>query len=111
MANSRPGVITYFTTRAAIEKLTDEQAGKLYKATLAYAQDGTLPDFPNDLLLQILWDVIRPQIDADGITYTSKVESGNYAAYCKKAKRAGIEAVPYAVWVAFPPEDREKLLI
>ena len=110
MSKARPGVITYFSMRTAIEKLTDDQAGKLYKAILIYGQEGIEPNFYGDMALQLMWAVTKPQIDADGVTYTSKVESGNYAAYCKKAKRAGIAPIPYEVWVAFPAEDRNSLV-
>ena len=110
MAKTRPGVITYFSMRTAIEKLTNEQAGKLYKAILTYGQDGIEPDFCGDMALQLMWAVTKPQIDADGVTYTSKVESGNYAAYYKKAKRAGIDPISYDVWVSLSPENRDDLL-
>lgn len=111
MAKFRPGVITYFSMRTAIDRLTDDQAGKLYKAVLAYGQEGKEPPFGNDFALQLMWDVIKPQIDVDGENYTKKVESGSYAAYCKKAKKAGVSVVEYDVWVTLPPENRDDLLI
>lgn len=110
MAKKRPGVILYFSTRPAVSRLGKDQKADLLDAIYAYGEDGEIPNFGNDMNLQIVWDFIKQQIDADGLTYTSKIESGSYAAYCKKAKRAGIEPIPYEVWVAFPAEDRNSLL-
>jgi hypothetical protein len=110
MAKQRPGVILYFSTRPSVSRLSKDQKADLLDAIYAYGEDGEVPNFGNDLNLLIVWDFIKQQIDADGVTYTSKVESGNYAAYCKKAKQAGVDAVPYEVWVTFTPEGRAALL-
>lgn len=111
MTETRPGVILYFTTRTAVSRLSKEQKADLLDAIYVYGEDGEIPNFGNDLVLQVTWDFIKNQIDADYKNYTKKVQSGSYAAYCKKAKKAGKPAVEYDIWVTLDPENRDDLLL
>lgn len=106
-----PGVILYFTTRTSVSRLKKDQKADLLDAIYAYGEDGEIPNFGNDLNLQIVWDFIQHQIDCDYKNYTKKVQSGSYAAYCKKAKKAGMSVVDYDVWITLDPENRDDLLI
>lgn len=53
--------ILYTDQRAVIEKLTDEQAGKLIKAIYQYTEEGTMPEL--DTLLEIAIIPIKQNID------------------------------------------------
>ena len=72
--NGRPGVIIYFDISPCLNRLSDPQNGKLFKAILEYGQFGVAPEFGDDLGLSIAWDFIRPMIDRDNERYknTSK---------------------------------------
>lgn len=62
-----------------VEKLSDEQAGKLLKAVMRYQSDGTIPD-DLDPMTDIVFMVIKGHLDRDG---------EKYAEICKKRSEAG----------------------
>ena len=65
--------ILFFTEhRAAIDYLSDEDAGKLIKALFAYVDEGKLPDFNGPMMS--LFTVIRTQIDRSHEAYKAKCE-------------------------------------
>jgi uncharacterized phage protein (TIGR02220 family) len=55
-----------------IDQLSDAQAGRLFKAVFAYEEDGTVPDFSDDLALSITFSVIRKQLDYMDEQYDKK---------------------------------------
>ena len=42
---SKPGVMIYFNDARVVDKLTDQEAGKLFRGILQYAERGEIPDF------------------------------------------------------------------
>lgn len=65
--------ILFFTEhRAAIDYLSDEDAGKLIKALFEYVDEGKLPDFNGPMMS--LFTVIRTQIDRSHEAYKAKCE-------------------------------------
>ena len=73
--NSR--IILHLDNRFAINCLSDEKAGQLFKAILQYGYDGSLPDFPEDTM-QGLFAMYQVQIDRN---------KENYAETCERNKR------------------------
>lgn len=65
----RKGVMFYFEVCKSIERLRDEQAGRLFKAALQYASTGVLPDFNDDVALDVAWGFMQGKIDRDGERY------------------------------------------
>lgn len=65
--------ILFFTEhRAAIDYLSDEDAGKLIQALFAYVDEGKLPDFNGPMMS--IFTVIRTQIDRSHEAYKAKCE-------------------------------------
>ena len=65
-------ILLFTEHRAAIDYLSDEDAGKLIKALFAYVDEGLLPDFNGPMMS--LFMVIRTQIDRSHEAYKAKCE-------------------------------------
>ena len=65
-------ILLFTEHRAAIDYLSDEDAGKLIKALFAYVDEGKLPDFKGPMMS--LFTVIRTQIDRSHEAYKAKCE-------------------------------------
>lgn len=57
------GFFTYFHHDVVLDALSDEQAGRLYKALLHYGSTGELSDFSDDCALNIAFTLFRTEID------------------------------------------------
>ena len=110
MAKARPGVMLYFDIMVAMKRLKKEQKGDLFDAIMYYGRDGIEPDFHSDPFLQFAWDLIRPRVDADGISYQEKTNEGKYGAYKKKALNLGVAPISYATWCELDEQERKMLL-
>lgn len=71
---------TYIDNIDKLEMLSDEQAGRLYKALCKYASDGIKPDFSDDPLLSYAY-----------VDFAQKIERDfeRYAKTCEKRKECG----------------------
>ena len=65
-------ILLFTEHRAAIDYLSDEDAGKLIKALFAYVDENKLPDFNGPMMS--LFTVIRTQIDRSHEAYKAKFE-------------------------------------
>ena len=74
------GFFTYFHHEGALCKLSNEQAGLLYKALIHYGNTGELPDFADDTALQIAFTLFQAEID-----YNFE----RYQEVCEKCSEAG----------------------
>ena len=74
------GFFTYLHHSSVVDKLSDEQAGRLYKALLNYGDTGELSEFPDDQTLDIVYTVLRAEID---------VNFERYNEVCLKRSEAG----------------------
>ena len=81
----------------ALQKLGPSDAGKLFVAAMLYGRDGKAPVFESPVL-EIVWDLIRPAIDADGIKYGEKVLQKRYATFCREEKKNGREPIDFDTW-------------
>ena len=68
-------ILLFTEHRAAIDYLSDEDAGKLIKALFAYVDEGKLPDFNGPMMS--LFTVIRTQIDRSHEAYKAKCEKNS----------------------------------
>lgn len=89
----RPGVMLYFENRECVDALPDEDAGKLMKAILSYAQTGENPQFEG--VLNLVWLLLRPIIDRDGERYHTLSIQRAYASYCREQEKNGAAKIPY----------------
>ena len=74
------GFFTYFHHSALINHLTDEQAGRLYKALLMYGDEGELPDLDDDQACTLAFIILKGEIDRN---------FERYAETCEKRREAG----------------------
>lgn len=74
------GFFTYFHLSPIIAKLSDDQAGRLYKALLQYGDTGTITDFSDDLACDMVYTLMCGEID---------VNIERYNAICEKRSEAG----------------------
>ena len=63
-------VLLFMEIRDSIDFLTDEESGRLFKAILAYAEEGVIPDFQVPLMSVFL--LVKSQIDRGEEAYIEK---------------------------------------
>ncbi|MBR1555408.1 MAG: hypothetical protein IJ644_08465 [Oscillospiraceae bacterium] len=79
MADKKKSFILYLDRKKELDMLSDEQAGKIFKAVYQYAEDGTESEF-DELVLNVIFSVFRSQID---------MNAEKYAEICKKRAEYG----------------------
>ena len=86
------GFFTYFHHEAVLATLSDEQAGRLYKALLRYGNTGELPEFSGDSALNVAFTLFRTEIDYNFERYgeisEARSKAGKKSAESKKEKSA-----------------------
>jgi hypothetical protein len=92
----RPGFMLYFDTTPALDRLSDLEAGKLFKALLLYAQFGEVSVL--DGLAGFAFDLLRPRLDRDRQSYEDRCEKNRYTAYARETKRRGEEPMDFEGW-------------
>ena len=68
------GFFTYFHMSDVIGLLSDEQAGRLYKALMRYGDTGELPDLSDDLPLNMAFSLMKKEIDVNVERYNERCE-------------------------------------
>ena len=68
------GFFTYFHLCPVIGKLSDAQAGRLYKALLHYGDTGEITDFDDDQSLDMVFTLMRGEIDINFERYNEMCE-------------------------------------
>lgn len=98
---NRPGVMIYFdTVLPALNYLTDEQLGALFRALLLYASGGERPELDN--VTGLVFELIAPRIDKDWFRYVESCEQRRYAAYSREEKKRGMTPLSFAEWKLLP---------
>ena len=93
----RPGFMLYFDVSPALARVTDAEAGKLFKALFDYAQRGEVPSL--DGMAGFAFDFIRPRLDRDADSYAERCAKSKYAVLAREAKKTGEELPPFEVWI------------
>lgn len=101
----RPGVLLYWETFDALEKLVDGKAKMMLRAIRQYAQHGESPDFSEDPALEMAWTFMKPRIDADAERYEENSLKRRYAAYCREQRKAGDPPAEYESWLQMVSGD------
>ena len=82
--------------RSAMEPLTNEEAGSLFRAMLLYAENGTEPELSGNE--RYLWIVAKQHIDREAEAYAATVEAGREggrrSGESRKAHKPVREAAP-----------------
>lgn len=66
--------VLYKDSRIFVDKLNKEQRGDLLAAIFAYVCDGEIPDFYNDSITQMCFEIIRNYLDRDEKKYQEKCQ-------------------------------------
>ncbi len=74
------GFFTYFHLSTVIDKLSDAQAGRLYKALMRYGDTGEIADFGDDLACDMAFTLMRGEIDVNFERYNEMCENRSAAA-------------------------------
>ena len=74
------GFFTYFHHSAMIHHLSDEQAGRLYKALLLYGDEDIETDLSDDQACALAFIILRGEVD---------LNFERYAEICEKRREAG----------------------
>ena len=92
----RPGFMMYFDFAPALSKLTDEEAGTLFKAIMDYASSGTIHDLPGTC--GFAFEVLRPRIDNDRAAYEERCRKNSYSTYIREMKKRNEQPLDYEAW-------------
>lgn len=84
MSEKKKSFLLYVDRKKEISMLSDEQAGKLFKAVFEYADSGTETEF-EELALALMFSVFKSQIDANAEKYAEKAERNRKYYQSKKA--------------------------
>ena len=87
MMKKPKGFFTYFHHSAMINHLTDEQAGRLYKALLLYGDEEIETDFEDDHTCALAFIVLKGEVDLNFERYAQACESRSKAAIEREAKK------------------------
>lgn len=103
----RPGVMLYFDMVDPLLLLRDSEKGRMLMAIMAYARDGTPPQFTGKLALA--WGYIQPKLDRDAEVYDNTVQKRKYAAICKKRAGLNLPKITFSQWKNMTPEELEHM--
>lgn len=96
-----------------IERMTDQQAGRLLKSIMQFITKETEPDFKGDTMLSTCWTFMRSQLQFDKQKYINQVrhnrEAGRTSAENKRKKRVPKNGV-FDVGKADSTRDSEQVL-
>lgn len=79
----------YFASAEMVDDLTDEEAGRLFKAVIQYAQNQKPPDFKGDRLLSTVFKNFRKYEDDSRVRYLETCQKNS--ANGKKRKTKPVE--------------------
>lgn len=82
----KKSIIIYADCIAILEELTYEQAGRLFKAILAYVNEEPVTEI-NDPAVKVAFKVLKTQIDRDAEKYSEKCEKNRQIAIAREKRR------------------------
>ena len=94
----RPGFMLYFDLMPALDLLKDEEAGRLFRALMAYGQYGELKELSGSEA--VAFQMLRPRMDRDRAAYAEKCLKNTYATYVREIRRQGGVPLEYEDWVS-----------
>lgn len=108
--DKRPGIMLYFDDVWSMAKSWgDEDLGRLLRAVILYAYDGTEADFSDNPFMQDKWLHFKCRVEEDGTNYQAKCEENahrrEYGVYKQKQIRAGKQ---YLSWDDYQKESEER---
>ena len=74
MAEQNKGFIIYYDNEIIVGRLSDDEAGKLFKSLFPYATERIKPNFEDSPALAMAFDVLSLTIDRNAEWYKQKCE-------------------------------------
>ena len=65
----KPSFLVYYDNEVIVVRLSDEEAGKLFKSLFPYGRDAIKPDFDESPALAMAFDILSMAIDRDREKY------------------------------------------
>lgn len=94
--NASKGFLVYYDSKIIVDRLSDSEAGRLFKALFAYAAEGTGADFEAAPALAMAFDVMRTAIDRNAEWYKKRCEknreNGRKGGLAKASNRKKMQA-------------------
>lgn len=78
--------VLYFDCKKQIDMLSDEQAGKLFKALFDFAESDEIPEF-SDGMLTMAFSFISAQIERDSVKYEERCEKNRQIALEREKRK------------------------
>ena len=97
MGSNKPGVLIYFDIMGVVDKLSDQDAGILFRAILRYARDREVIELPDRLV--VLWPLVQCRLDYDDERYLNTAFKRKYGAYVRWCRQKGQPCKSYADWL------------
>lgn len=72
--NKQKSFLIYYDNEIIVCRLSDDEAGKLFKALFPYGREHVKPDFENSPALAMAFDVLSMAIDRDSERYAQRCE-------------------------------------
>lgn len=91
-------MIYFDDTLPALECLSSEEAGRLFKGMLEYGRSGTLPDFHDSVGLNVAWSFIRKKIDRDNESYEERILKSKYGVYKRETQKRKEDPLLFDDW-------------
>ena len=95
---NKPGIMIYFDILPTIARLSEKNAGILFRAVLEYGSTGKEPELPYQL--RLIWPMVQMRLIADDQRYQTMTYKRKYAAYSRWAKEKGEEHLSYKQWLS-----------
>ena len=70
----KPSFLVYYDNEVVIVRLSDEEAGKLFKSLFPYGREEIKPDFEKSPALAMAFDILSMTIDRDKEKYVKRCE-------------------------------------
>ena len=71
----KPSFLVYYDNEVIVVRLSDEEAGKLFKSLFPYGRDAIKPDFDESPALAMAFDILSMAIDRDREKYVKRCEA------------------------------------
>ena len=97
---NKPGIMIYFDMLETVNRLSDQNAGRLFRAILQYGMTQQVPELPEKLFL--IWPLVQMRLDNDDERYYRVARKRRYAIYVRWANEKGQTPLPYEEWLAQP---------
>lgn len=77
---ARKYIPAFYNWLEGLSSCTDDEMGQLFRALLFYGRDGVTPSFPSGSRLELVWGLLRSQVDAAVCSYEKKSAAGKKGA-------------------------------